>query len=80
MSRNLRKLGKNKISKVIAILLTIYCINRNFYSVKNQVFSDPTMLAGRSTQIFDIRQKFGASSIEIEGGKLVTFYPQLLPV
>jgi len=46
-------------------------MNRNFYAVKNQVFSDPTMLVGRSTQIFDIRQKFGASSIEIEGGKQV---------
>jgi hypothetical protein len=46
-------------------------MNRNFYAVKNQIFSDPTMLVGRNTQIFDIKQKFGGSSIEIEGGKQV---------
>ena len=53
-------------------------MNRNFYAVKNQVFSDPTMLVGRSTQIFDIRQKFGASSIEIEGGKQVVQIVKLI--
>lgn len=40
---------------------------RNFYSVKNQVFSEDNMLTDRSTKIFDIQQKFGAPSMETEG-------------
>jgi hypothetical protein len=35
--------------------------------VKNQVFNDNNVLATRSTQVYDIQQKFGAPSIEIEG-------------
>lgn len=36
--------------------------------VKNQVFNEPNELVStRSTQVFDIQQKFGAPSMEIEG-------------
>lgn len=40
---------------------------RNFYSVKNQVFREDNMIGDRNTKIFDIQQKFGAPSDEIEG-------------
>lgn len=35
--------------------------------MKNTVFNEDNMLAGRNSKIFDIQQKFGAPSIEIEG-------------
>lgn len=38
----------------------------NFYSVKNSVFSEDNMLT-KTTKIFDIQQKFGVSSDEVEG-------------
>lgn len=45
----------------------MFHFNSNFYSIKNQVFSEQNMLTDRGTKIFDIQQKFGAPSIEIEG-------------
>ncbi|KAG5681439.1 hypothetical protein PVAND_010875 [Polypedilum vanderplanki] len=49
------------------IIITQFNKIGNFYTVKNQVFNDQNALASRSTQIFDIQQKFGPQSIEIEG-------------
>lgn len=58
----------HKFANKIFCIITQFGKINNLYSVKNQVFTDESMpLATRNTQIFDIQQKFGAPSIEIEG-------------
>jgi len=53
----------HKFVNKILIIITQFGKIANFYSVKNQVFNE----VDRNTKVFDIQQKFGGPSIEIEG-------------
>ncbi|CAO1380666.1 unnamed protein product [Diamesa hyperborea] len=58
----------HKFQNKIFLLITQLEKISNLYTVRNQVFNDPSMMSSNSTQIFDIQQKFGAPSIETEAG------------